>query len=105
MLLAVVTVVAASLLARVTGVDARAASPLLVVSMVVFVLVCEHLVPLAIVRRDPERVLELLLPSFEALVRLLKPMTALLRRLGGGRRERVGRDRRRRKNSRCLRTR
>ena len=38
--------------------------------MVVFVLVCEHLIPLAIVRRDPERVLELLLPSFETLVRV-----------------------------------
>ena len=88
-LLAVVTVIAASLLARVLGVDTLQSFAILVVSMVVFVLVCEHLVPLAIVRRDPERVLELLLPSFETLVRLLKPMTALLRRLGGGRRERV----------------
>ena len=41
-----------------------------------------------IVRRHPERVLELLLPSFEALVRVLKPLTSGLIRLGVPRRER-----------------
>ena len=57
----------------------------------VFVLVCEHLMPLVIVRRDPERVLELLLPSFEAVARLLRPLTARCcvsrrpSRRGGGR--------------------
>ena len=69
MLLAAITVVAAALLARVTGVDAARGLPLLVLSTIVFVIVCEHIVPLVIVRRDPERVLELLLPSFEAFAR------------------------------------
>src|SRR5207244_13268945 len=45
-----------------------------------FVLICELLVPLAIVGRDPERVLELLLPSFAPIARLLSPMTQLIAR-------------------------
>jgi CBS domain containing-hemolysin-like protein len=88
LLLAVITVVAASLLARVTGVDAARGLPLLIVATLTFVLISEHLVPLAIVRRDPERVLTVLLPSFEVVARVLKPLTAALRRVGGPRRER-----------------
>jgi putative hemolysin len=88
LLLAVITVVAASLLARVTGVDAARGMPLLIVATVTFVLISEHLVPLAIVRRDPERVLTLLLPTFEVVARVLKPLTSALRRIGVPRRER-----------------
>ncbi len=87
-LLALFAVLAASLIARVTGVDAGRGLPLLVLSTLLFVLFCEHIVPLALVRRDPERLLELLLPSFETLVRLLKPITMTLIRLGAARRER-----------------
>ena len=89
-LLATITVVAASLLARVTGVDAARGLPLLILSTVLFVLICEHIAPLVIVRRNPERVLEVLLPSFETIARLLKPLTAALHRLAVSRRERVG---------------
>ncbi len=89
LMLAVITVIAASLLARVTGVDAARGLPLLIVATLLFVLLCEHVIPLAIVRRDPERVLELLLPSFEALAGLLKPVTSALRRLSASRRERL----------------
>ena len=81
LLLAAITVVAAGLLARVTGVDAPRGMPILLLSMILFVVVCEHIIPLIIIRRDPERILELLLPSFEALLRGLKPFTGLLRRL------------------------
>jgi putative hemolysin len=88
MLLALLAVVAGALLARVTGVDMARGLPLLVGSMVAFVLFCEHILPLAIVRRHPERVLELLLPSFEAVVRVLTPLTSALIRLGVPRRER-----------------
>jgi putative hemolysin len=87
--LAVCTVAAASLLARVTGIDVARGLPLLIVATLLFVVVCEHIVPLAIVRRDPERVLELLLPSFEALASVLKPLTSALRRLAYPRRERA----------------
>ena len=51
---------------------------LLAFSLVVFVVTCNHLLPLLIVRRDPERVLELLLPSFQIIVRALRPVTAPL---------------------------
>jgi putative hemolysin len=44
---------------------------------------------LLIVRRDPARVLELLLPSFEVIVRLLKPLTTALTRLSFTRRDRI----------------
>ena len=81
LLLTVVTVLAASLLARVTGVDAPRGLPLLIVATVLFVLICEHVIPLVVVRRDPERVLELLLPSFEAHAGVLLPLTLALHRL------------------------
>jgi putative hemolysin len=87
-LLALSAIVAGALLARVTGVDVARGLPLLVGSMLAFVLVCEHILPLAIVRRHPERVLELLLPSFEVVVRVLTPLTSALIRLGVPRRER-----------------
>jgi len=80
-LLAVITVTAASLMARVTGVELVRGLPLALLATVLFVLVCEHIVPLILVRRDPERVLKVLLPSFEVIAGVLKPLTAALRRL------------------------
>jgi CBS domain containing-hemolysin-like protein len=47
----------------------------LLIAIAVFVLVCEHLIPLLIIRRNPERVLVLLLPSFDAVLRLLAPLS------------------------------
>ena len=91
-LLAIITVVAASLLARVTGVDAARGLPLLILGTVLFVLICEHIAPLIIVRRNPERVLEVLLPSFETTARLLMPLTIALHRLAVSRRDRVSSD-------------
>jgi putative hemolysin len=81
LLLAGTTIAAVTLLARVTGLDFARGLPLLVFVSLIFVLVCEHLVPLLIIRRDPERVLELLLPTFDPIARVLKPITAGLRRL------------------------
>jgi putative hemolysin len=81
LLLAGITILAATLIARVTGLDLARGVPILVLASLLFVLVCEHLVPLVLVRRDPERVLEILLPSFDVIARLLKPITAALRRL------------------------
>ena len=46
--------------------------------MAVFVLVFEHLLPLLIVRHDPERVLITLLPSFNLIARSLQPITRSL---------------------------
>ena len=89
LLLGVVVVFATALLARVTGVDQRG-FPVLVLSIIGFIVLCEHVIPLIIVRRDPEGVLEVLLPSFDVVTRLLYPITGALLRVGTSRRrERV----------------
>jgi CBS domain containing-hemolysin-like protein len=84
LLLVLLTIVAATLIGRVTGLDARG-FPIAIVSTLLFALISEHIVPLALVRRDPERVLELLLPSFEAVAGILKPLTITLHRLSASR--------------------
>jgi len=89
LLLGIIPVLAAALLARVTGVD-QAGFPLLIVSVVAFVVLCEHVIPLIIVRRDPERVLDVLLPSFDAVARLLSPLTHALLRMGTSTRRKLG---------------
>ena len=55
--------------------------PLLAPALIAFVMVCAHLLPMMIVRRDPERVIEALLPSFQVVVVLLRPVTRPLIRL------------------------
>ena len=80
-LISTLTMVAAALLARVTGLD-RAGFPVLLLAIVAIVVTCEHLIPLLIVRRDPERVLDVLLPSFDVIARLLRPLTAGMLRMG-----------------------
>ncbi|MGE3276154.1 MAG: hemolysin family protein [Vicinamibacterales bacterium] len=87
-LLALIPVVAAILLARVTGVDFSRGLPLLLVSITVFVLVCEHLVPLLFIRKNPERALDLLLPSFHVVARVLQPLSLAVLSVGAPRRER-----------------
>jgi putative hemolysin len=81
-LLAMLPVVAAVLLSGVTGVDSARAMLALVGVIFVFVAVFEHALPLLIIRRDPERVLDVLLPSFDLVARLLHPLTATLSHLG-----------------------
>ena len=80
-LISTLTMIAAALLARVTGLD-RSGLPVLVLAIVAIVVTCEHLIPLLIVRRDPEAVLDFLLPSFDIFARLLKPLTVGMLRAG-----------------------
>ena len=47
-------------------------------SVVVFGIACMHVVPLLIVRRDPERFVDLLLPSFHVIATALRPVTGPL---------------------------
>ena len=61
---------------------------LLVVLMAAVLVVFEHLVPLLIVRRNPEAVLDAVLPSFTVFARLAHPVTAALVRIINPRRER-----------------
>ena len=78
LLLGACIVVVAVLIARVTGIgDARGVTVLLV-SLAAFVIVCEHLLPAVISRRDPEAVLDVLLPVFTPLTRLLQPISLAL---------------------------
>jgi CBS domain containing-hemolysin-like protein len=62
---------------------------MLMVLVAVFILICEHVVPMFIVRRDPERVLEFLLPPFDVAARFVQPLTnALVRLIVDARRDR-----------------
>jgi magnesium and cobalt exporter, CNNM family len=81
LLLGLVTGAATVLLARVVGVEVANSLGIVVPSVAVFIVVCELLVPLAIVSRDPERVLEILLPSFAPIARALGPLTRWLARM------------------------
>ena len=75
LLLGLVTGAATGLLAREIGIERAHTLPTLLLALAAFVLVFELFVPLVIVGRDPERVLELLLPTFALFARALGPMT------------------------------
>jgi CBS domain containing-hemolysin-like protein len=64
------------LLARMIGISNMSSVGLLAISMIAFGAVCEFLLPFLIVARDPERVLELLLPSFRIISRPFEPLTS-----------------------------
>jgi len=82
------TILAGVLIARLTDVhDVRSVATFLV-SLLAFVIVCEHLVPTVIARHDPEQVLDILLPVFSPLARITGPITMALIGLIEGRRER-----------------
>ena len=87
-LIGVCTVLAGLLIARLSDVRDALSIVTFIVSLVAFVVVCEHLLPLLIVRRDPERWLDLLLPAFHAIATLLLPITTIITSLVHGRRER-----------------
>ena len=72
---------AAVVLARMIGVATPQAVGVLLLAIILFVVVCEQLVPSALVRRDAGRVLERLLPSFDLALRVFGPVTGGLLRL------------------------
>jgi len=75
LLIGLVTGVATALLARAVGIDGARTIPFVIAAVAVFVVACELVLPLLIVGRDPERVLEVLLPTFAPVARALGPMT------------------------------
>ena len=87
-LIAVMTLLATVLIAPVTDVHTPGQLGALLAAVVGFIVVCEHLVPMVLVRRDPERALDLLLPVFHPLARLVRPLTTVLIGIVEGRRER-----------------
>lgn len=72
---------AAIALARLIGVATPQAAGSSLLAIMGFVVVCEQLVPSALVRRDAAHVLERLLPSFDRATRILRPLTGGLLRL------------------------
>ncbi len=77
-LIGVCTVLAGVLIARLSDVRDALSIVTFIVSLVAFVVVCEHILPLLIVRRDPERMLDVFLPAFHAIAALLVPITAVI---------------------------
>jgi CBS domain containing-hemolysin-like protein len=75
LLLGFVTAAATALLARGIGTTGPDRVTLIVIGIAGFVVVFELLLPLLIVSRDPERVLDLLLPTFDPVARALGPVT------------------------------
>jgi CBS domain containing-hemolysin-like protein len=76
LLLGIVTAAATVLLASVIGVEGAHTVAFVIVSVTAFVVVCVLLLPLLIVGRNPEGVLEHLLPPFRPVARLLEPLSA-----------------------------
>ena len=96
-LIGLCTVLAGVLIAGLSTVsDARSVATFFV-SLVAFVVVCEHLLPMLVARRDPEEVLDVLLPAFHPIARVMRPMTRLLIDLAGARTERESAATRRRR--------
>jgi CBS domain containing-hemolysin-like protein len=58
---------------------------LLLACVTVYMLITEHLLPLVIVRRNPERVLEMILPPFDVVARVLQPISRSLVGVAPGR--------------------
>jgi CBS domain containing-hemolysin-like protein len=75
LLLGFVTGAATALMAREVGIDGAHTIPVLLLAVALFVIVFELLIPLVVVARDPERLLEFLLPSFAPIARALGPIT------------------------------
>jgi CBS domain containing-hemolysin-like protein len=90
LLIGICTILAGVFIARVSDIDSLQSVAIFVVSLVAFVLICEHLVPALIVRRDPERVLDVTLPVFAAMAKVIRPLTVVVLDLIGARREREG---------------
>jgi putative hemolysin len=71
-------VAAGVLIARVSDIRDATSVAIFVISLALFVVVCEHLIPAIIARHDPEDVLDVLLPAFTPLARLMRPVTVAL---------------------------
>ena len=83
LLQAVAVLSAAGLSLRLAG-DDGVGGWLALAGLLALVPLCTWVVPLLVVRRSPERVLDVLLPSFHALASLLRPLTGtVMERLSG----------------------
>jgi putative hemolysin len=81
LLLGLIFSLATMFIAILTGRTGFQSIGMLLVFVAIFILVFEHVLPLLIVRRNPERVLEMALPPFDVAARFLHPLTGSLVRL------------------------
>ena len=82
LLLGLIFSLATMFIALLTGRTGSAQSIwMLILFVAVFIVVCEHVIPVLIARRNPERVLEVLLPPFDVIARVVRPLTNALTRL------------------------
>jgi putative hemolysin len=87
LLIGACVVAAAALAGGLPAAGGAQRTAVVLVVLAAFVVVGQHLAPRFIVRRDPERVLDLLLPVFHPVARALRPVTAGLVGAVDGRRE------------------
>jgi CBS domain containing-hemolysin-like protein len=80
-LIGMCTVLAGALLAGLSAARDWRSMATFIVSLIAFVVVCEHLLPMLIVRRNPEQVLDVLLPVFHPIAGVLRPITATILRI------------------------
>lgn len=78
LLLGIASVAAALLLASAIGVDGSRRLATFAAVMLLFGVGCEHFLPQLIVRKEPQAVLEFLLPSFDVLVAAVAPVSSML---------------------------
>jgi CBS domain containing-hemolysin-like protein len=81
LMLGLIFSLATVVLAVLTGSEGFSSIGMLLLFVAVFILLFEHVLPLLIVRRNPEKVLEILLPPFDFAARFLHPLTGTLVRL------------------------
>jgi len=81
LMLGLIFSLATVVIAVLTGSERFSSIGLLLLFVAVFILMFEHVLPLLIVRRNPEQVLALLLPPFDFAARFLHPLTGNLVRL------------------------
>jgi hypothetical protein len=97
LLLGLIFSLATMFIAILTGAKGLQSIGMLLLFVAVFILVCEHVLPMLLVRNNPERALQLLLPPFDVAAGFLMPLTAgLVRLIDQGRRELAAIPRRRR---------
>jgi putative hemolysin len=81
LMLGLIFSLATVVLAVLTGSEGFSSIGMLLLFVAVFILLFEHVLPLLIVRKNPEKALELLLPPFDFAARFLHPLTGTLVRL------------------------
>ena len=89
LLLGLIFSLATVVIAVLTGSEKFSSIGMLLLLVAVFILLFEHVLPLFIVRRNPEKVLAVILPPFDFAARFLHPLTGnLVRLIADSRRER-----------------